>query len=139
MARTGVRSPFRHIPLNLLGRMAGRALRRPQSDETRRILSRVVEATAGHDDEPESLSERERLVLVYVERQLTVAQIAAELFISPNTVKTHLRRLYRKLGVATREEAIRKARTLGLHLEPGIEITRGSPAVRGTGRGDPVL
>jgi LuxR family maltose regulon positive regulatory protein len=139
MARTGVRSPFRHIPLNLLGRMAGRALRRPQSDETRRILTRVVEATAGHDDEPESLSERERLVLVYVERQLTVAQIAAELFISPNTVKTHLRRLYRKLGVATREEAIRKARTLGLHLEPGIEITRGSPAVRGTGRGDPVL
>jgi LuxR family maltose regulon positive regulatory protein len=140
MARTGVRSPFRHIPPNLLGKIAERALRRPQSDEIRRMLTLVAEATAGHDDdEREALSERERLVLVYVERQLTVAQIAAELFISPNTVKTHLRRLYRKLGVATRDEAIRKARTLGLHLETGIEITRGSPAVRGTAGRDPVL
>ena len=59
-------------------------------------------------------------MLVYVERRLTVAQIAAELFISPNTVKTHMRRLYRKLGVTTRDEAIRKARSLGLHLDPRV-------------------
>lgn len=124
MARTGVRSPFRHVPPALLARLAGRALERAEDPEVARVLGRVVEATDGHTDERESLSERERLVLVYVQRELTVAQIATELFISPNTVKTHLRALYRKLGVTTREEAIRKARSLGLHLGPGSEITR---------------
>jgi DNA-binding CsgD family transcriptional regulator len=127
MARTGVRSPFRHIPPPLLSRLSQRALERPQSDEVRRILGLVIQATEGMVQEVEPLSERERLVLVYVERRLTVAQIAAELFISHNTVKTHMRSLYRKLGVGTRDEAIRKARSLGLHIEPRIEITRGSP------------
>lgn len=119
MAKTRVRSPFRHIPPALLSRLAARALERQQSDEARRILTKVAAATDGHVDDRDPLSERERMVLVYVERKLTVAQIAAELFISPNTVKTHLRRLYSKLGVTTREEAIRKARSLGLHLGPG--------------------
>jgi ATP/maltotriose-dependent transcriptional regulator MalT len=118
MARTGVRSPFRHIPPPLLSRLAKRGLERTQSTEVMRILGLVVEATEGHVKESEPLSERERLVLVYVERRLTVAQIAAELFISPNTVKTHMRRLYKKLGVTTRDEAIRKARSLGLHIDP---------------------
>jgi ATP/maltotriose-dependent transcriptional regulator MalT len=131
MARTGVRSPFRHIPPALLARLVARAQGRTPGAEEARMLARVAEATDGSVEGPESLSERERLVLVYVERKLTVAQIAAELFISPNTVKTHLRRLYRKLGVATREEAIRKARSLGLHLDPPTEITRRSPAERG--------
>ncbi|HEV7742054.1 MAG TPA: LuxR C-terminal-related transcriptional regulator [Pseudolysinimonas sp.] len=139
MARTGVRSPFRHIPAALLARMTGRALERPQTGEIERMLLEVAEATDGHADGREALSERERLVLVYVERRLTVAQIAAELFISPNTVKTHLRRLYRKLGVATREEAIRKARGLGLHLGTANEITRESPARRGAGQDGPVI
>ncbi|MEO5920424.1 MAG: LuxR C-terminal-related transcriptional regulator [Pseudolysinimonas sp.] len=127
MARTGVRSPLRHIPPPLLARLAERATERPQGGEANRILGRIIEATAGlvHDSEP--LSERERLVLIYVERRLTVSQIASELFISPNTVKTHMRRLYRKLGVATRDEAIRKARSLGLHIDPTVEITRDSP------------
>jgi DNA-binding CsgD family transcriptional regulator len=119
MSKTGVRSPFRHVPPALLSRLAARALTRSQSEESARILHRVIEATDGHVDDRDPLSERERMVLIYVERKLTVAQIAAELFISPNTVKTHLRRLYAKLGVSTREEAIRKARSLGLHLGGG--------------------
>ena len=139
MARTGVRSPFRHVPPALLARLAQRALRRPQSEEAGRILARVAEATDGHVDMRDPLSERERLVLVYVERKLTVAQIAAELYISPNTVKTHLRRLYAKLGVATRDEAIRKARSLGLHIGSGLEITRESPGSRDAPADDPVL
>ncbi|MEO8263838.1 MAG: LuxR C-terminal-related transcriptional regulator [Pseudolysinimonas sp.] len=139
MARTGVRSPLRHIPPALLARVAKRALERTQSAEVQRILERVAQATDGHVDERDPLSERERMVLIYVERELTVAQIAAELFISPNTVKTHLRRLYSKLGVATRDEAIRKARSLGLHLDPGPEITRRSPGIRGASPEDPVV
>ena len=139
MERTGVRSPLRHIPPPLLSRLAHRATERRQSDEVQRILGRVIEATEGRGQESEPLSDRERLVLVYVERRLTVAQIAAELFISPNTVKTHMRRLYRKLGVTTRDEAIRKARSLGLHIDPRMEITRDSPGVPGAPAVDPVL
>ncbi len=142
MARTGVRSPFRHIPPPLLARLAERGLTRPQTAEVARILGRVVETIKGIEGigpESEPLSERERLVLVYVERRLTVAQIAAELFISPNTVKTHMRRLYRKLGVATRDDAIRKARSLGLHIDPRGEITRDSPGGQGVSGDDPVL
>ena len=139
MAMTGVRSPFRHIPGSLLDRLSRRALLRKQSAEVRRILGKVLEYTEGHVDDRDPLSERERLVLIYVERKLTVAQIAAELFISPNTVKTHLRRLYRKLGVSTREEAIRRARSLGLHLGQGAQITRQSPGQRGTTGPDTVV
>jgi len=139
MARTRVRSPFRHIPPPLLSRLSRRALERPQTDEIGRILGLVIQATEGMVQEVETLSERERLVLVYVERRLTVAQIAAELFISPNTVKTHMRRLYRKLGVTTRDEAIRKARSLGLHIDPRVEITRDSPGSRGASDDDTVL
>lgn len=123
MARTGVRSPLRHVPAALLARLASRALGRAQSPEVTEILHHVVASTLGSTRVSDPLSERERLVLTYVERELTVAAIAAELFISPNTVKTHLRRLYQKLGVGTREEAIRAARSLGLHFEPGEQIT----------------
>ena len=123
MARTGARAPLRLIPPGTLAALTGRALTRGHSGEAARILSRIAEATAGHARGIEPLSHRELLVLAEVERGATVADIAAALFISPNTVKTHLRRLYRKLGVTTRADAIRKAKSLGL----GRSITRDSP------------
>ena len=123
MARTGSRAPLRSIPSGTLAALAARALDRPQSAEARRILERVVEETDGHGRLIEPLSHRELLVLAEVEKGSTVAGIATALFISPNTVKTHLRRLYRKLGVTTRSDAIRKAKSLGL----GRAVTRDSP------------
>ena len=99
------------------------------------MLGLIVHHTAGTHREVESLSVRERLVLAQVQRGLTVAAIAAELYISPNTVKTHLRRLYRKLGVSTRDEAIRAARALGLDQE----ITRDSPGTHRGSQEDAVL
>jgi LuxR family transcriptional regulator, maltose regulon positive regulatory protein len=62
----------------------------------------------------EPLSERERMVLYYLASVLSTGEIAAELYVSPNTVKTHLKSIYRKLGVTRRREAVNRARQLGL-------------------------
>jgi LuxR family maltose regulon positive regulatory protein len=62
----------------------------------------------------EPLSEREVEVLRYLASRLTNAEIAAELFISVNTLKSHVKAVYRKLGVSTRAEAVGVARRIGL-------------------------
>ena len=60
------------------------------------------------------LSERELEILQRLGSLSTNREIAAELFLSTNTVKTHLKSLYRKLEVARRSEAFRRGRALGL-------------------------
>jgi LuxR family maltose regulon positive regulatory protein len=62
----------------------------------------------------EPLSERERNVLGYLPSIMSNSDIAAELFVSVNTVKTHVRSIYRKLGVENRRAAVARARELGL-------------------------
>jgi LuxR family maltose regulon positive regulatory protein len=61
----------------------------------------------------EELSEAELRVLRYLPGNLKAPEIAAELFVSPNTVRTHLRHIYSKLGAHTRAEAVDRARELG--------------------------
>jgi LuxR family maltose regulon positive regulatory protein len=60
------------------------------------------------------LSPRELQVLRYLGSRLTNAEIAQELYISLNTVRTHIAAVYRKLGVSSRRDAIETARALGL-------------------------
>ncbi|MEU4221210.1 LuxR C-terminal-related transcriptional regulator [Actinoplanes sp. NPDC026623] len=60
------------------------------------------------------LSPREIEVLRHLPSELTVAEIGAELYVSVNTVKAHVRSIYRKLGVSRRREAIVQARNHGL-------------------------
>ena len=62
----------------------------------------------------EQLSDREREVLQHLSAMLSTAEIAAEMYISVNTVKTHLKSIYRKLAAAHRNEAVRRARLLEL-------------------------
>ena len=62
----------------------------------------------------EPLSERECAILRYLPTTLSNREIAAELFVTTNTVKTHLRSIYRKLDVARRREAVDRARELRL-------------------------
>jgi LuxR family maltose regulon positive regulatory protein len=63
---------------------------------------------------PPPLTPREEAVLRYLPSMLTHEQIGVALHVSLNTVKVHLRSLYRKLGVSTRSEAVYRARDLGL-------------------------
>ena len=62
----------------------------------------------------EPLSKREREVLRNVSAMLNTAEIASQMYISVNTVKSHLKSIYRKLAAAHRGEAVRRARQLGL-------------------------
>ena len=62
----------------------------------------------------EPLTERELEVLVHVSDMLNTAEVADEMYISVNTVKTHLRNIYRKLATSHRNEAVRRARQLEL-------------------------
>jgi LuxR family maltose regulon positive regulatory protein len=63
---------------------------------------------------PDTLSEREHDILRYLPTVLTASEIAADLNISVNTVKAHMRAIYRKLGAARRREAVVRARQIGL-------------------------
>jgi len=53
-------------------------------------------------------------VLRHISGMLSTAEVASEMYISVNTVKTHLRNIYRKLAAAHRGEAVRRARQLEL-------------------------
>ncbi|MGH2863243.1 MAG: LuxR C-terminal-related transcriptional regulator, partial [Solirubrobacteraceae bacterium] len=80
------------------------------------LLSGRAPAARPQDAQPlrEPLSESELRVLRYLPTNLPAPEIAAELFVSINTIRTHLRNIYAKLGVHTRAEAVKRARELGL-------------------------
>jgi LuxR family transcriptional regulator, maltose regulon positive regulatory protein len=62
----------------------------------------------------EPLTEREREVLRHVSDMLNTAEVASEMYISINTVKTHLKSIFRKLAATHRGEAVRRAQQLEL-------------------------
>jgi LuxR family maltose regulon positive regulatory protein len=62
----------------------------------------------------EPLSERELSVLRYLPSRLSNREIGAELYVSLNTVKSHVKAIYRKLDVDCRDDAVRRGRQLGI-------------------------
>ena len=62
----------------------------------------------------ESLTPKELEVLGHLAEMLTTEEIAASMYISVNTVRTHVRNILRKLGVSRRNAAVRVARELEL-------------------------
>ena len=89
--------------------VAGRSVLAPEVTE--QVLNLVRSSQLGS---PNLLTEREVDVLRYLARGLTTSQAGAELYISENTVKTHIRHIHEKLDVSNRAEAIAKATQLGL-------------------------
>ena len=75
-------------------------------------------ASAGNRDLVEEPSAAELAVLRYLATGLSQREIGVRLYISMNTVKTHVRELYRKLDVTSRADAVARAEALGLLDRP---------------------
>jgi LuxR family transcriptional regulator, maltose regulon positive regulatory protein len=86
------------------------------------LLSTTLDVLGGASPQPnrvpsplrEELSEAELRVVRFLPSNLKASEIANELFVSPNTVRTHLRHVYTKLDAHSRGEAVARARELGL-------------------------
>jgi LuxR family transcriptional regulator, maltose regulon positive regulatory protein len=95
------------------------------------LIADILSLLAGRPPAPlsggppplEALSDSELRVLRYLPTNLTGPEIAGELYVSSNTVKTHLRSLYAKLGTHHRSETVARARDLGL-LAPSARSAR---------------
>jgi LuxR family maltose regulon positive regulatory protein len=83
-----------------------------QWDRLHRLERRFTRPRPGATGEP--LTEREMTVLRLLQGTLSLRDIGQELYLSPNTVKTHTRAAYRKLGVSTRQDAIARAHETGV-------------------------
>jgi len=79
-----------------------------------------------------ALTGRELAVLRLLPTRLSQPEIAQELYVSVNTVRTHIQGIYRKLSVSSREEAITHARELGLLPGPASHSPPAGTADPGT-------
>ncbi len=96
------------------------------------ILSRLAGRTpapppAAREPPLEPVTDSEIRVLRYLPTNLTAPEIARELYVSRNTVKTHVRNLYAKLGTHRRADTVARARALGL-LAPSPLKSQAKPA-----------
>ncbi len=120
-----------HLIGAILAGASGYVLKNVEPETLRRTLLDVVQGKAvlspemtthvlkimrrsGERQAQEGLSKREQQVLRCLAHGSTTAQIAAELYISENTVKTHIRHILKKLKVNNRVEAVAKATQEGL-------------------------
>jgi ATP/maltotriose-dependent transcriptional regulator MalT len=71
-------------------------------------------ATASQPGLVDPLSDRELTVLRLLASRLTCAEIARELYLSVNTVRSHVKAVYRKLGVNARVDAVKRGHALGI-------------------------
>ena len=90
-------------------------------DELLEALDGTRTAAPAPDRPFEPLSERETTVLRFLPTMMSNQEIASELFVSVNTLKTHLKQIYRKLDVASRRDAVERGRAMGL-LAPGAGL-----------------
>lgn len=111
LSRTGLRLPLAVLPPDDLDRVLQALSRAGYETPARDVPHSLL-----MQDQPAAvaLTTRERAVLDRLPHEATVSELAQRLGVSPNTVKSQLRTLYRKLGVTSREDAIAVA--LDRHL-----------------------
>jgi DNA-binding NarL/FixJ family response regulator len=133
-AISDVKKMYPDIPLVVLSAMpsgeardacleAGADLYIEKSTDTAEISSAIQDILKSDEDEAETdavvlgdikLSKRQKQLILMLDRGLSNRDIAAELSISEHTVKVHLWRLFRRLGVKSRTQTLHFARTHGL-------------------------
>lgn len=140
LARSGDSARALECALALAERAPFRAAFLDQAAGTRRLLEGHARSGSGHPalvevlleataarapaaPLAEPLTESEQRVLRYLPTMLSNAEIGAEMYVSRNTIKTHLRSIYRKLDVDSRSHAVERARGVGL-LPAGIRRRR---------------
>lgn len=107
--------PFRGLPDEVLARLLAGAAGRTQPASVAALIERMhVSPPPAAHPLADPLSERELVIVRHLTTGATLSQIGAELFISVNTVKSHVRSIYRKLSATNRREAIARAAQLGL-------------------------
>ena len=87
---------------------------RPGFREAVLARAREVMAPTPRGDLADPLTDRELEILSYLPSRFTNTELAGQCYVSVNTIKTHMAHIYRKLEVANRNEAIIRARELGL-------------------------
>ena len=122
--REGILLPFMMHPLpGVLGRL--RQYRTTHAALRQSILDLLAGAPPPHSGAARALSEElsgaELRVVRYLPSNLKASEIAAELSVSTNTIRTHLRHIYSKLDAHGRAEAVARARELGL-LAPAARL-----------------
>jgi LuxR family maltose regulon positive regulatory protein len=111
----GILLPFALVDVReLLERHGGHRTAHPSLRAT--VLDMLAGASPAPEVEPllDPLSDAELRVLRYLPSNLKATEIAAELCVSSNTVRTHLRHIYAKLDAHSRSEAVGRARLMGL-------------------------
>ncbi|MEO6723427.1 MAG: response regulator transcription factor [Ferruginibacter sp.] len=81
----------------------------PMSNEIARKVVNAFQQEIEYKDAKENLSNREQEVLQWLSKGFSYKEIAEKLFISVETVRTHIRNIYEKLHVANKMDALRKA------------------------------
>jgi ATP/maltotriose-dependent transcriptional regulator MalT len=107
----GARAALREAARTVAACTAPGTLAHLVADADRRLRGKAAQAAAAPDD---GLSSRELEVLRLLPSELSFREIGSALYVSHNTVKTHVQRIYRKLGADTRAEAVARARELRL-------------------------
>jgi DNA-binding CsgD family transcriptional regulator len=82
-------------------------------DIARGAMNRMQEINAATNEKPQ-LTKREIEIVQHLNTGKPITSIGASLHVSHNTMKTHLKNVYRKLGVEGRDQAVEKAKSLGL-------------------------
>ncbi|WP_166876024.1 LuxR C-terminal-related transcriptional regulator [Salinibacterium sp. ZJ450] len=114
-ARTGERRAFTTLPADRLLSLLKAAGARPQPAVRRSVIDDLLRSVTDSSQPAISpLTDRERVVLRRIASGESVKRIAAELQVSPNTVKSQVRSIYRKLGASNRHEAVNQASAFGI-------------------------
>jgi DNA-binding CsgD family transcriptional regulator len=110
----GIRRPFRAFPPATISELI--TCTRSASPHDSGVLQMCEELSSPLPRHPgrgattkSRLSERERVILSHLGTDLSIAQLAAVLYVSPNTLKSQIKSIYRKLGVNSRAAAVAAA------------------------------